>query len=191
MRGFTAAADRLPPEGLLDLLNRYFDCQVPAIAKHGGEVLKYIGDGLLAIFPIAGNDVREVCQNALAAAQETRTNIGALDTETSVKDAGDVRFGLALHVGHVLYGNIGSGERLDFTCIGPAVNLTARLEKLAARFGRTIVTSAEFARHCGDALEALGEFPVAGFSAPQAAFGLKGESVAAQAGTALPPPAAG
>ena len=191
MRGFTAAADRLPPEGLLDLLNRYFDCQVPAITKHGGEVLKFIGDGLLAIFPISDreDDVREVCRKALAAAVEARANIDAIDATTSVKDAGDVRFGLALHVGHVLYGNIGSGDRLDFTCIGPAVNLTARLEKLAARFGRTIVTSAEFARHSDAALEPLGEFPVAGFSAAQAVFGLPGENAPRSVGRA--PPTAG
>jgi adenylate cyclase len=163
---------------LLDLLNRYFDCQVPAIARHGGEVLKFIGDGLLAIFPITDReaDVRQVCREALAAAEEARINIDAIDTTKSVKDAGDVRFGIALHVGHVLYGNIGSGDRLDFTCIGPAVNLTARLEKLTARFGRTIVTSADFARHSHTSLELLGEFPVAGFSAPQAVFGLPGET---------------
>jgi adenylate cyclase len=80
---------------------------------------------------------------------------------------------VALHLGEVLYGNIGSGNRLDFTCIGPAVNLAARLEKLAARIGRTIILSVEFARHSQIALEPLGEFAVPGFAAKQRAFGLR------------------
>ena len=173
MRGFTALSERLAPQELVDLLNRYFDCQVPPILKHGGEVLKFIGDGLLAIFPLAGNgdDAGEVCRRALAAARETRALIEALD-----KPAGDsegaIRFGLALHVGQVQYGNIGGGNRLDFTCIGPAVNLAARLEKVAAQFGQSIVGSAEFAAHLPQEFTQLGECTVAGFSAPQAVFGL-------------------
>jgi adenylate cyclase len=172
MRGFTAAADSLPPQTLVDLLNRYFDCQVPAIVKHEGQVLKFMGDGLLAIFPllVESNDARDVCRRALAAAREAEGNIAAIGAAAGTDR---VRFGLALHLGQVLYGNIGSGNRLDFTCIGPAVNLAARLESLAARLGRTIVLSADFARHCeADAL-ALGEFAVPGFAAPQAAFGLR------------------
>jgi adenylate cyclase len=177
MRGFTALADRLPPQTLVDLLNRYFDSQVPAIVKHGGQVLKYIGDGLLAIFPIGedGAGASDVCRRALAAAREARAGIKAMQV-ADLEGADSVRFGLALHVGRVLYGNIGSGNRLDFTCIGPAVNLAARLEKLAARLGRTIVTSAEFAEHCERDLDHLGEFEVAGFAAPQTAFGLRGEA---------------
>jgi adenylate cyclase len=167
-------ADRLPPQKLVDLLNRYFDCQVPAILKHGGEVLKFIGDGLLAIFPLAGRaaDARAACNRALAAAREAQIKISAIDTPTNIGHANGIRFGLALHIGEVLYGNIGSGNRLDFTCIGPAVNLAARLEKLAAGLGRAIILSAEFAQYCRIDLEPLGEFAVAGFSTAQSAFGL-------------------
>jgi len=174
MRGFTAAADRLSPQVLVDLLNRYFDCQVPVIVEHGGEVLKFIGDGLLAIFPIAEDaaGTGDICRSALAAACKARTRIDGLG---KAGDSPGVRFGLALHLGHVLYGNIGSGNRLDFTCIGPAVNLAARLEKLAARLGRTIITSADFAALCPGDLDRLGEFPVAGFAAPQMAYGLADE----------------
>jgi adenylate cyclase len=174
MRGFTAAADCLPPQVLVDMLNRYFDCQVPAIVEHGGEVLKFIGDGLLAIFPIGEGaaGMGQICRSALAAACEARAKIDELG---KANDTRGVRFGLALHIGHVLYGNIGSSNRLDFTCIGPAVNLAARLEKLAARLGRTIITSAEFAALCSTDLECLGEFPVAGFAAPQTAYGLAEE----------------
>ena len=178
MRGFTSMADQLPPQMLVDLLNRYFDCQVPAILKHGGEVLKFIGDGLLAIFPLAKGtvDAREACDSALAAAREAQVNIDAIDTPTNIGHVHGRRFGLALHLGEVLYGNIGSGNRLDFTCIGPAVNLAARLEKLAAGLGRTIILSAEFAQHSQVDLEPLGEFAVAGFAAAQKTFGLAASS---------------
>ena len=87
-----------------------------------------------------------------------------------------IRFGLALHLGHVMYGNIGGGNRLDFTCVGPAVNLAARLEKLAAKLGRTVVASAEFSAQLPNAFEALGEYSVAGFVASQAVFGLSDET---------------
>jgi adenylate cyclase len=181
MRGFTSMADRLPPQMLVDLLNRYFDCQVPAILNHGGEVLKFIGDGLLAIFPLSEGaaEAREACDRALAAARETQINIDAIDMSADLGSAHGLRFGLALHLGEVLYGNIGSGNRLDFTCIGPAVNLAARLEKLAAGLGRTVILSDEFAQFYSPAdLEPLGEFTVAGFAAPQSAFGLRDGSAA-------------
>ena len=172
MRGFTRLADRLPPQALVDLLNRYFDCQVPAIVEYGGEVLKFMGDGLLAIFPMgAAADSCAVCAAALAAAHAARAKVAALQATES----DGLRFGLALHVGDVLYGNIGSGNRLDFTCIGPAVNLAARLEKLAGSLGRTILASQEFARHCRADLEPIGKFAVAGFAEEQTAFGLGDE----------------
>ncbi len=129
MRGFTALSERLPPQELVDLLNRYFDCQVPAILGHGGEVLKFMGDGLLAIFPLTGSvdDACQICLRALASAREAKALIDALSTPQGIEEP--IRFGLALHAGQVLYGNIGGGNRLDFTCIGPAVNLAARIEQ--------------------------------------------------------------
>ena len=172
MRGFTALADGLPPRVLIDLLNRYFDCQVPVILDHGAEVLKFMGDGLLAIFAIAG-DESEVCQRALAAARQAQTNIAALASSTMP----GLRFGLALHIGDVLYGNIGSGNRLDFTCIGPAVNFAARIERLTGQLGRAIVASEEFARHCPGEFAALGKFTLPGISAVQSVFGLEDEAL--------------
>ncbi|MBV9757515.1 MAG: adenylate/guanylate cyclase domain-containing protein [Alphaproteobacteria bacterium] len=179
MRGFTQLADRLPSQQLIDVLNRYFDCQVPPIQEHGGEVLKFMGDGLLAIFRAArdGPELGAACAGALAAARQARTNVAETDTELAVP-----RFGLALHVGEVLYGNIGSGTRLDFTCIGPAVNLAARLEKLAAGLGRTVVVSADFSRHCGAALAPIGEFPIRGFRTAQWVFGLPEEAASSPGG---------
>ncbi len=178
MRGFTALADSTPPRELIDLLNRYFDCQVPAIVERGGEVLKFIGDGLLAIFPIAKGEAEAatVCRNAVAAARDAHSSIAALAGRDRPENSLGLRFGLALHLGEVLYGNIGGGNRLDFTCIGPAVNLTARLEKLAGQLGRAIVASSEFARHCPDEFAAIGEFALRGFAATQPAFALQDQT---------------
>jgi adenylate cyclase len=111
-----------------------------------------------------------VCRQAFSGALEMQARIAALP-RSAAKDE-TIRFGLALHVGEVMYGNIGGGNRLDFTCIGPAVNLAARLEKIAAKLGETIVASADFAAHADGAFTGLGEFPVAGFVAPQRLFGL-------------------
>jgi adenylate cyclase len=177
MRGFTTMADRIPPRQLIDLLNRYFDCQVPAILDHRAEVLKFMGDGLLAIFPIADEnaDAEEVCCRTLAAARQVRSNVAALSKEIGIENVDALRFGLALHVGEVLYGNIGSGNRLDFTCIGPAVNLAARIEKLTGQLGRAILASEHFARHCPQDFRPIGQFSLAGFGSPQAVFGTADE----------------
>jgi adenylate cyclase len=152
-------------------LNLYFGCQVPAVLSHGGEVLKFMGDGLLAIFPIAAqSDVGEVCRRTLACAQAFKQAIAELPPPA--QDEAPIRFGLALHVGEVMYGNIGGGNRLDFTCIGPAVNLAARLEKVAAKLGEAVVASDAFAGHLPGAFKRLGEHAVAGFAAPQTVYGL-------------------
>jgi adenylate cyclase len=177
MRGFTALADRIEPTALIALLNRYFDCQVSAILGHGGEVLKFMGDGLLAIFPLGdGAEPTAICRAALGAAAEMRDAVAALDDWPRHSPAAKSRFGLGLHIGELLYGNIGAANRLDFTCIGPAVNLAARLEGLASRLGRTTVLSADFAHGCGAGTTPLGEFPLAGFRAKVPVFGLADEA---------------
>jgi adenylate cyclase len=176
LRGFTALSDRLPAETVVDILNAYFDCQVPAIRNHGGEVLKFMGDGLLAVFPIAEaeGDNRRVCANVLEAARESRASVDAINYRIG-ETIERFRFGVALHVGKILYGNIGGGNRLDFTCIGPAVNLAARLEKIAGRLSRTIVASEGFAGICDGGWSNLGEFPIAGFSKAERVYGLADE----------------
>lgn len=176
LRGFTALSDRLPAETVVDILNQYFDCQVSAIRTHDGEVLKFMGDGLLAVFPIDEyvGDIRKVCAQVLQAARESRANVEAL--QYPIGDTIErFRFGVALHVGRILYGNIGGGDRLDFTCIGPAINLAARLEKIASRLHRTIVASRAFADACPDNWADLGEFPIAGFSKAERVYGLLDE----------------
>lgn len=179
LRGFTALSDRLAPEIVVDILNQYFDCQVPAIRKHGGEILKFMGDGLLAVYPIAkgGGNLGEVCGRVLETAREARANVDAMHypSEEAIER---FRFGVALHIGGILFGNIGGSSRLDFTCIGPAVNLVARLEKIASSLHRTVVASAAFAGVCASGWTDLGEFPIAGFSKAQRVFGLPDEASA-------------
>jgi adenylate cyclase len=177
LRGFTALSDRLPPETVVDILNQYFDCQVASIRAHGGEVLKYMGDGLLAVFPIDEyvGDAQQVCSGVLSAAHESRASVA--DMEFPIGETVErFRFGVALHVGRILYGNIGGGNRLDFTCIGPAINLAARLEKIASRLHRTVVASEGFASICRGGWSDLGEFPIAGFSKAERVYGLIDET---------------
>jgi adenylate cyclase len=180
LRGFTALSDRLPPETVVDILNLYFDCQVSAIRTHGGEVLKFMGDGLLAVFPFdeSVGDIGQACAKVLEAACEARANVGAMQFPIG-ETVERFRFGVALHVGRILYGNIGGGNRLDFTCIGPAVNLAARLEKMTGRLHRTVVASAAFAEACPGYWEDLGEFPIAGFSKAERVYGLTDETAGA------------
>jgi adenylate cyclase len=180
LRGFTALSDRLPAETVIEILNQYFDCQVSAIATHGGEVLKFMGDGLLAVFPFDEyvGDVGKECAKVLEAACEARANVEAMQFPIG-ETIERFRFGVALHVGRILYGNIGGGNRLDFTCIGPAVNLAARLEKMASRLHRTVVASAAFAQGCPGKWDDLGEFPIAGFSKAERVYGLSDETAGA------------
>jgi len=182
LRGFTALSDRLPAETVVEILNLYFDCQVSAIRTHGGEVLKFMGDGLLAVFPIDEyvGDIQQVCARVLEAARESRSSVEALQYPIG-ETIERFRFGVALHVGKILYGNIGGGNRLDFTCIGPAVNLAARLEKIAARLHRTVVASAQFAHASAGDWSDLGEFPIAGFAKAERVYGLDDEAPGVEA----------
>src|SRR6185312_14721747 len=157
LRGFTEMSARRTPTEIVSVLNELFDCQVPAIERHGGKVLKFIGDGLLAIFPVQ-DDVTSRCEAALAAATEAFAALDARNTRASEP----IRFGLALHVGEVAYGNIGGASRLDFTAIGPAVNVASRLEGLTGKLGVRLVLSSALAPHTSLALEDLGELELKG-----------------------------
>src|SRR3981081_1167170 len=177
LRGFTALSDRLPAETVVDILNNYFDCQVAAIRTHGGEVLKFMGDGLLAVFPIDEyvGDVQQVCSRVLEAARESRASVDAMHYPIGEVVEG-FTFGGGWAAVKIPSGNIGGGNRLDFTCIGPAVNLAARLEKIAGRLHRTIVASEGFAGICAGGWTELGEFPIAGFSKAERVYGLADET---------------
>ena len=164
LRRFTEMSSRLSTREVIDNLNRVFECQVPAIERGGGEVLKFMGDGLLAIFPLAeGDDASRVADRAVGAAEEAIAAVLALPPQTEVAS---LAIGVALHVGELAYGNIGGSNRLDFTAIGPAVNLTARLEGLTSKLGKPLVVSDELAQLTTRATEDLGAFDLKGVPAP-------------------------
>jgi adenylate cyclase len=172
LRGFTQLAAQIAPATLISVLNELFECQVPAILAHGGEVLKFIGDGLLAIFPLEGVNKTpdEVCEEAFAAADAAFGALANMNDGRRARGEQPIRFGLALHIGEIAYGNIGGAGRLDFTCIGPAVNVASRLEGLTGGAGRPVVVSAEIAALTTRRLERLGAFELKGVSEPQEVF---------------------
>lgn len=149
LRGFTAFADALPGRELIALLDECFACMVRPVNRHGGEVLKFLGDGLLAIFRIEGHaDERrraEICAAALAAASEALDLMDILSTERTRAGKSTPGLDIALHVGTVQYGNVGADARLDFTVIGPAVNEAARIEVLCKELGHNLLVSQAFA----------------------------------------------
>jgi adenylate cyclase len=145
LRDFTAFADRLPGRELIALLDECFDCTVRPVARRGGEILKFLGDGLLAIFRIDGKRRDATCTLALTAASEALDLMEIL--ANTRRGAGKETPGLdiALHVGTVQYGNVGTDARLDFTVIGPAVNEAARIELLCKELGHNLLVSQAFA----------------------------------------------
>ena len=173
LRDFTGISDNWPRDDVIDLLNGYFDAMSEPIEKHGGEILKFIGDGLLAIFPLSQPSA---CANLLHAVAEARQAMRALNEKNSDTGRAPLRYGIGVHVGDVMYGNIGSRSRLDFTVIGPAVNMASRLETLTKQLGRTVLLSRAFADLVGHDfdLERVGEHPVRGFSDPIELFAYHG-----------------
>jgi adenylate cyclase len=171
LRGFTARSDRLPGERMIAILNALFDAQARSIHAHGGEILKFIGDGLLAIFPIIDAGLAGIAtRNALAAANETLETVRRLSDDPLLSGEPPLKIVVALHVGQVLYGNIGAADRLDFTVIGPAVNLVSRVEAVAKALDLPIVVSDDFARAYGNTLTSLGHHQLRGLASPHELF---------------------
>jgi adenylate cyclase len=169
LRGFTSLSEALPRDTLIDLLNGYFGPMCDAVIANEGEVLKFIGDAMLAIFPVEDDPAR-ACHQALAAATKAQAEIAEENGWRLQSGAPQIAYGIALHLGDVMYGNIGSSSRLDFTAIGPAVNLTARIESLSSTLGRPLLMSSDFVQASGLAAQALGEFSLKGVGAKQEIF---------------------
>jgi adenylate cyclase len=178
LRGFTELSESLSGAELVSFLNEYFGAMTDAVGRHGGEVLKFIGDALLAIFPLSGETGSLVAERALAAATEAEAAIRALNEKRRESGEPAIRFGLALHVGEVLYGNIGGADRLDFTVIGQAVNVASRIESLTKTLGRQVLFSGDFAELCRGRGEALGTFPLKGVGVEQPVYALTRGGVA-------------
>jgi adenylate cyclase len=173
LRGFTRLTDSAPRQEVIALLNDYFETVAEAVIAEGGEVLKFIGDAMLAIFEIGENRApAEPCRAALKAARAAVSAMAARNLERAERGEERINFGLALHLGEVTYGNIGARNRLDFTVIGPAVNHAARLEKLSSELGKNVVMSASFAAAVTEPLQSLGLHQLRGVSQPQEVFTL-------------------
>jgi adenylate cyclase len=175
LRGFTRASDALPRDTIIALLNDYFDSMGAIVTDAGGEILKFMGDGMLAIFPVAdGGDVAETARRAARAAASVSDAMLVLNRIRSAAGEPTVRFGLALHIGEVMFGNIGASQRLDFTVIGPAVNHAARLEKLCSVLDRPVILSGAMASLLPEAeIQPLGRHALKDIDEPQTVFGLR------------------
>lgn len=170
LRGSTQMAVELDEEAFVLLLNRYFDCVVPAVTAHGGEVLKFIGGAVLAIFelPAHPGDCSH-CDRALAVADAIFASLSELNA-AAAPTGGPLEVTIALHEGRVAFGNIGSVERQDFTVIGQDVNLVARLGTQAAQLGEPLLLSDRVAARYPGALRKVGEFPFKGFRDLQSVY---------------------
>jgi adenylate cyclase len=171
LRDFTALSEATEPAAMISALDAWFDRVAGAVHAFGGEVLKFIGDGVLAIFPVTRTQA-EACEAALRAVVAARAGMAHLDAVRQAQGLPPLHFGAALHLGDMLWGNIGAADRLDFTAIGPAVNLVSRLEGLCRPLGRSVLISGAVAAETTTPLMPLGEHALRGIAAPCAVFTL-------------------
>ena len=173
LKGFTRLVDSQPPKAIMPLLNDYADALVTAIHQQGGQVLKFIGDGILATFE--QGDTAGDCKRALAATEDALRRVAAVNERRAAANKPTTGFYLSLHVGDVFYGNIGSADRLDFTVIGPAVNEVTRINGMCRSLDQDVVLSSAFAEAAGPArssLVGLGRYALRGVARPQELFTL-------------------
>lgn len=191
LRNSSALADSMPSSRYIALLNGYFECAAGAVIEAGGEVLSYIGDGVLAIFPIGGASGEAAAAAAFAAALEARRRLKDVNANLLAIGAEPLEFGIGLHAGDVVFGNIGAGARLAFTTIGAAVNEVARLETLSKTLPSPVLMSGEFRAALGPAqserLRPFGFMKLRGIGAPLDVYGLPMEDCAGP--KSLPSPA--
>ncbi len=171
LRDFTALSETAEPVATIAALDAWFDRVAGAVHAFGGEVLKFIGDGVLAIFPVIGAPA-EACEAALRAVVAARAGMAHFDASRQAQGLPRLPFGAALHLGEILWGNIGAADRLDFTAIGPAVNLVSRLEGLCRPLGRSVLISGAVAAETTMPLVPLGEHVLRGIAAPCPVFTL-------------------
>ena len=172
LHGYTQISDNSPPEQIIPLLNDYAEVVVSAVHGHGGDVLKLVGDGTLAIFPAENRE--EACLGALAAAVRVRNGVVEVNGKRAAAGLPTTQVYLALHVGDVFYGNIGSKDRLDFTIIGPAVNEVSRILALSRSVEQDVLLSASFADALGSTMRrrlvSIGRYALRGVAQPQELF---------------------
>jgi adenylate cyclase len=174
MRGFTMLADSTVGLEVIELLDEVFETLTAPLRLCGGQVLKFMGDGMLAILPLLAETQAETCRDAMDAAREAMRALDRVNRARAETSKPVAEVDLALHIGEVLYGNVGAADRLDFTVIGPAVNEAARIETLCEPLGRKVLVSAEFAAAAGscNGLQPLGHHRLRGVREPRAIYGL-------------------
>ncbi len=174
VRGFTAIADTTPGPVVVEMLDEVFETLAASLRPRGGEILKFLGDGMLAIFPFEDMTREDTCRRALDGAAEAMAAVDRLNAARCEAGKPAAAIDLALHVGEVLYGNIGAVDRLDFTVIGPAVNEVSRIETLCEPLGRKVLVSAELASAvgCSPHLEPLGTHSLRGVRDPREIYAL-------------------
>jgi adenylate cyclase len=171
LRNYTGLSEILSPEHVLDILNFYFETLGKALTRNGGEILKFMGDGVLAIFPIRdAMFVPDACAGAMRAALEAQADMERMNSGREAAEEPPIRFGIGLHIGTVTYGNIGTEDRLDFTVIGPAVNRASRLQALTKEAGVSILASSEFNENCPRPLRSVGRFAMRGIDEQQEVY---------------------
>jgi adenylate cyclase len=169
LRGFTLLSDRLERRVMVDLLDRWFAIMGAAIEAEGGDILKFMGDGLLAVFPVDG-DAATHCAHALAAAKKSLADTALLNQDLENEGLAPLRFGQALHFGDVEFGNIGAARRVDFTVIGPAINHASRLQDMTKVLQTPLLLSDSFATALGKPLRSLGFHVLRGVKRPVEVF---------------------
>ncbi len=173
LRNFTALTDSLGPTRLFDMLNAYFEFVSSAVTARGGEILSFIGDAMLIVFPCGSGSEREACQAALDAAIDAFDSLATVNFSRRRSGQPEIRFGLGLDFGKVIYGNVGAPDRLAFTVMGPTVNRTARLESLTKTAGRPLLMSDRFAGNIAEAVTSVGHFEMKGIAEAQEVFALE------------------
>ena len=163
LRDFTALSEATEPTVMIAALDAWFDRVAGAVHAFGGEVLKFMGDGVLAIFPVTATP-GEACEAALRAVTAIRAGMAHLDATRTSQGLPPLPFGAALHFGDMLWGNVGAADRLDFTAIGPAVNLVSRLEGLCKPLGCTVLISGALAVETTIPLVPLGDYELRGIA---------------------------
>ncbi|MGH7796062.1 MAG: adenylate/guanylate cyclase domain-containing protein [Candidatus Binatia bacterium] len=173
LRGYTRITDTAAPEEIIPLLNDYADAIISAIHEQQGDVLKLMGDGVLAIFTV--EDRSRACESALAAAANARVRVAALNQRRAAGKLPNTEMYLGLHIGEVFYGNIGSKDRLDFTVVGPAVNEVSRIASMCGSVDQPLLVSSAFASALGDSrgrLVSVGRYALRGVRRPQELYTL-------------------
>jgi adenylate cyclase len=175
LRNSSGLADTLQPEEFITLINEYFQCMAGAVLDSGGEVLRFIGDAVLAIFPIREGHANEseACATALAAARDAVGRMTALNQTRSEEKLDKLGFGIGLHVGDVMYGNIGVPTRVEFSVVGPAANEAARIESLTKTLGHQVIFSDHFAAALAEDWQSLGKHELRGVGDPMEIFHLE------------------